>query len=102
MANGDARSGATTVGQFPAASATGTKTRLNRQQIAGFWASWAGWLLDGIDSVIYALVLVPALADLLPKSGYAATPGNIGFAGSLLFALFLIGWGFGFIWGPIA
>ncbi|HET6307849.1 MAG TPA: MFS transporter [Rhodopila sp.] len=102
MANGDARSGATAVGQFPTDSAPRTKTKLNRQQIAGFWASWAGWLLDGMDSVIYALVLVPALTDLLPRSGYAATPGNIGFAGSILFALFLVGWGFGFIWGPIA
>src|SRR5271155_5226901 len=75
---------------------------LTRNQIRGFWASWAGWLLDGMDSVIYALVLVPSLTELLPNSGYAATPGNIGFAGSILFALFLIGWGFGFIWGPIA
>ena len=31
-------------------------TALNRQQIVGFWTAWAGWLLDGMDSVIYALV----------------------------------------------
>jgi MFS family permease len=78
------------------------KTRLNRQQIVGFWAAWAGWMLDGMDSVIYAIVLSPALTELLPKSGMAATPANIGFTGSLLFALFLIGWGCSFIWGPIA
>ena len=102
MANGNARSGAAAAARFPTHPATRTKTPLNRQQIAGFWASWAGWLLDGMDSVIYALVLVPSLTELLPKSGYAATPANIGFAGSILFALFLIGWGFGFIWGPIA
>jgi MFS family permease len=78
------------------------KTRLNREQIVGFWAAWAGWTLDGMDSVIYALVLVPALKELLPRSGYAATPGTIGFAGSLLFALFLVGWGFSYIWGPLA
>jgi MFS family permease len=101
MANGDARSGATAAGRVPTAAAART-TPLNRQQIAGFWAAWSGWLLDGMDSVIYALVLVPSLTELLPRSGYAATPGNIGFAGSILFALFLIGWGFGFIWGPIA
>src|SRR5271166_3974176 len=79
-----------------------TKTRLNKQQILGFWAAWAGWTLDGMDSVIYALVLAPALTELLPKSGIKATPGNIGYAGSVLFALFLIGWGLSLIWGPIA
>jgi MFS family permease len=55
-----------------------------------------------MDSFIYALVLAPALTELLPKSGYAATPGNIGLAGSILFALFLTGWGLSFIWGPLA
>jgi MFS family permease len=77
-------------------------TKLNRQQIIGFWGAWAGWTLDGMDSVIYALVLAPALKELLPKSGYRATPGNIGFAGSILFALFLVGWGLSFVWGPLA
>lgn len=84
------------------ASRSARKSRLNREQIIGFWAAWFGWTLDGMDSVIYALVLVPALKELLPHSGYAATPGNIGFAGSLLFALFLVGWGFSYIWGPLA
>jgi MFS family permease len=55
-----------------------------------------------MDSFIYALVLAPALTELLPKSGIANTPGNVGLAGSILFALFLIGWGISFIWGPIA
>src|ERR1035437_9891341 len=44
------------------------RTRLNRQQIIGFWAAWTGWTLDGMDSVIYALVLAPALTELLPRS----------------------------------
>jgi MFS family permease len=79
-----------------------TRTPLNRSQIAGFWGAWAGWTLDGMDSVIYALVLAPALTELLPVSGYAATPANIGFAGSMMFALFLVGWGLSFIWGPLA
>ncbi len=78
------------------------KTPLNRSQTAGFWGAWAGWTLDGMDSFIYALVLTPALAELLPKSGYAATAANIGLAGSILFALFLVGWGLSFIWGPLA
>ena len=77
-------------------------TPLNRQQILGFWAAWAGWTLDGMGSFIYALVLSPALTELLPKSGIANTPGNVGLAGSILFALFLVGWGLSFIWGPLA
>jgi MFS family permease len=77
-------------------------TKLSRQQITGFWGAWAGWTLDGMDSVIYALVLSPALTELLPKSGYKATPANVGFAGSILFALFLVGWGLSLVWGPIA
>ena len=54
-----------------------------------------------MDSFIYALVLVPSLRDLLPRSGIAATRGNIGYYGGLLFALFLIGWGLAFLWGPV-
>lgn len=79
-----------------------TKTPLKRHQIVGFWAAWFGWMLDGMDSVIYALVLGPALAELLPVSGIEPTPGNIGYVGSIMFALFLVGWGLSFIWGPIS
>src|SRR3954469_939739 len=84
------------------ASIAERRTRLTPNQIRGFWAAWGGWALDGMDSFIYSLVLVPALTELLPRSGIAATPGNIGFYGSVLFALFLIGWGVSMIWGPIA
>jgi MFS family permease len=77
------------------------ESRLTPNQIRGFWAAWAGWALDGMDSFIYALVMVPALRELLPLSGIAATPGAIGYYGGLLFALFLIGWGLSFLWGPI-
>jgi MFS family permease len=75
--------------------------QLTPNQIRGFWASWGGWTLDGMDSFIYALVLVPSLRDLLPRSGIAATKEHIGFYGGLLFALFLIGWGLAFLWGPV-
>src|SRR5277367_1798167 len=74
---------------------------LTRNQIRGFWASWGGWALDGMDSFVYALVLVPSLRDLLPRSGIPATKGNVGLYGGLLFALFLLGWAFAFLWGPI-
>jgi MFS family permease len=78
------------------------RSKLSRSQITGFWAAWTGWTLDGMDSFIYALVLSPALTELLPKSGMDGSPANVGFAGSILFALFLVGWGLAFIWGPIA
>ncbi|MGA3294695.1 MAG: MFS transporter [Candidatus Acidiferrales bacterium] len=78
------------------------KVRLTSNQIRGFWASWSGWALDGMDSFIYALVLVPALRELLPRSGIPATAGNVGFYGGLLFALFLVGWGMALVWGPLA
>ena len=79
-----------------------TKTPLNANQIKGFWAAWGGWCLDGMDAFIYALVLVPALTELLPASGLEVTPGNIGLYGSILQALFLLGWGMSMVWGPIA
>jgi MFS family permease len=75
---------------------------LSRNQVRGFWAAWGGWALDGMDSFIYALVLVPALRELLPRSGIAPTQANVGFYGGVLFAIFLIGWGFAFLWGPLA
>jgi MFS family permease len=82
--------------------ATRTHTKLNRNQIKGFWAAWGGWTLDGMDAFIYALVAAPALRELLPRSGIVATPGNVGLYLSILQALFLLGWGLSMVWGPIA
>ena len=79
-----------------------SRTELNANQIRGFWAAWGGWALDGMDASIYAVVLVPALRELLPRSGIAATPANIGYYGSVLLALFLFGWGLSMMWGPVA
>jgi MFS family permease len=81
---------------------TVANSHLTSGQIRGFWAAWGGWMLDGMDSFIYALVLPPAMRELLPKSGIAATPANTGYYGGVLFALFLIGWGISFLWGPVA
>lgn len=78
------------------------KTPLSREQIRGFWAVYLGWVLDGVDSVIFALVLIPALTELLPRSGLAPTAANIAMYGSIMFGLFLVGWGLSFIWGPLA
>ncbi len=78
------------------------KPRLTQNQIRGFWAAWGGWALDGMDSFIYALVLVPSLSELLPRSGIPASAANVGFYGGLLFAIFPIGWGMSLLWGPVA
>jgi MFS family permease len=75
---------------------------LTPAQLRGFWAAWSGWTLDGMDSFIFALVLAPALTELLPKSGMDGSPSNVVFVGSVLFAVFLAGWGSSLIWGPIA
>jgi MFS family permease len=85
-----------------AGGATARKSApLTTNQKRGFLAAWGGWALDGMDSFIYSLVLVPALTELLPNSGIPVTPGNIGYYGSILFALFLFGWGTSMVWGPI-
>jgi MFS family permease len=84
----------------PAAAAA--PVPLSAAQIRGFWAAWAGWTLDGMDSFIFALVLSPALAELLPRSGLDGSPARVAVAGSILFAVFLAGWGSSVIWGPIA
>jgi len=87
---------------------TGSKGKKDRSaaltgnQIRGFWAAWGGWTLDGMDSFIFALVLAPAMAELLPRSGIPSTAANLGFYSGLLFALFLVGWGLSMLWGPIA
>src|ERR1044071_6513034 len=75
---------------------------LTTNQSRGFLAAWGGWVLDGMDSFIYALVMAPALRELLPRSGIPNDQAHVGYYGGLLFALFLIGWGCSLVWGPIA
>ena len=86
----------------PTLSASTAAEPLTRTQVRGFWAAWAGWTLDGMDSFIFALVLTPALTELLPKSGLDGSPPHVVFAGSVLFAVFLVGWGSSLVWGPLA
>src|SRR5215470_3523764 len=85
-----------------AADSPAPSARFTPNQRRGFLAAWAGVVLDGVDSFIYALVLVPALRELLPRSGIAVSTGSLGLYGSVLFAVFLIGWGLAFLWGPLA
>ncbi len=64
-----------------------------------FWATWAGWMLDGFDIAVYGYVLVLALTELLPASGIAASRANVGFYGGLLFSIFMLGWACSMVWG---
>jgi MFS family permease len=55
-----------------------------------------------MDSFIFALVLAPALTELLPRSGLDGSPRHVAVVGSILFAVFLAGWGSSLVWGPVA
>ena len=98
----DCRLTVTADSRLPTGLCSAVLSGLNSNQKRGLFAAWGGVALDGVDSFIYALVLVPAMRDLLPRSGIAPTTGNLGLYGSVLFAAFLIGWGLAFVWGPLA
>lgn len=55
------------------------------------FVAWLGWVFDSMDATIYAIVLHPALHDLLP----GASPSDISWNGGLIFSVFLIGWAIG-------
>jgi len=58
--------------------------------------AWLGWVFDSMDSTIYALVLQPALHDLLRSpDGGPVTADVIGWYGGIVFSIFLIGWAIG-------
>jgi len=80
----------------------GRTERLTSAQRNAFWGSFGGWALDGFNWQIFALVLAPTMAELLPKVGVPATDANVAWYGEISAAIFLGGWGFAFIWGPIA
>src|SRR5204862_4109754 len=69
---------------------------VTRYQWLVLFVAWLGWVFDSMDSTIYALVLQPALRDLLARPG-APAPGAaaIGWYGGLIFSIFLIGWAVG-------
>lgn len=59
--------------------------------------AWLGWVFDAMDAMIYALVLHPALHDLLRATpgGAPVSDGDIGWFGGIIFSIFLIGWAIG-------
>lgn len=62
-------------------------------------ATWLGGVFDGMDSSIFAIVLYPALSELLHTNSHAI----VGLHGSYIVALFMIGWAAGaMIFGTLA
>ena len=60
------------------------------------FVAWLGWVFDSMDSTIYALVLQPALHELLHSSGDGPVAADvIGWYGGIIFSIFLIGWAIG-------
>jgi MFS family permease len=58
-----------------------------------------GWALDIMDGYLYAIILFPAMSDLLGTSENAV----IGLYGGIVLSIFMIGWALGgLIFGPIA
>jgi MFS family permease len=73
---------------------------LTRYQWAVFFVVWAGWALDTTDFGLFALVLRPALTELL---GGNPSIADIGRVGGILSMVGLLGWAFGgFLFGMIA
>ncbi|MEU6644470.1 MFS transporter [Saccharomonospora sp. NPDC046836] len=78
------------------AAAPGTwRTVITRTQWLVLAGTTMGWALDGFAGSLYALILSPAMTELLPNSGIEAGQGTIGLYGGLTVALFLFGWGTG-------
>lgn len=59
--------------------------------------AWMGWVFDSMDAMIYAMVLHPALLELLSGAGNPGAVGSdhIGWYGGIIFSIFLIGWAVG-------
>lgn len=75
--------------------APGWRTEITRVQWMVLLGTTMGWALDGFAGSLYALVLGPAMTELLPNSGITPTPAAIGLYGGLTVALFLAGWATG-------
>lgn len=57
--------------------------------------AWLGWVFDAMDATIYAIVLHPALHDLLQTPGETVSSEQVGWYGGIIFSIFLVGWAIG-------
>jgi len=86
--------------QTQAAPGLGWVREISRYQWQVFLIAWLGWSLDNTDFNLFALVLRPALTELL---GGNPTIGEIGQVGGILSMVGLLGWAFGgFCFGTVA
>ncbi len=68
---------------------------VTRYQWLVLLVAWLGWVFDAMDATIYAIVLHPALHDLLQVPGEAVTSEQVGWYGGIIFSIFLVGWAIG-------
>ncbi len=69
---------------------------VTRYQWLVLFVAWLGWVFDSMDATIYAMVLSPALHELLrAQSGGAVSQEAIGWYGGIIFSIFLVGWAVG-------
>lgn len=54
-------------------------------------ATWLGGVFDGFDSSIFAMVLFPAVSEIMGTKSHAV----VGLYGSYIIALFMVGWALG-------
>ena len=73
----------------------GWRTEITRVQWLVLLGTTMGWALDGFAGSLYALVLGPAMGELLPHGDIAVSAGSVGLYGGLTVALFLAGWATG-------
>jgi MFS family permease len=68
------------------------------------FVAWLGWVFDSMDATIYALVLHPALEELLGgASGTPPSQERIAWYGGVILSVFLVGWAIGgVIFGLVA
>jgi len=69
---------------------------VTRYQWLVLLVAWLGWVFDSMDATIYALVLHPALHDLLARQAREiVSQETIGWYGGIIFSIFLVGWAVG-------
>ena len=68
---------------------------VTRYQWLVLFVAWLGWVFDAMDATIYAIVLHPALHELLHSSNGPPAIEQIGWYGGIIFSIFLIGWAIG-------
>ncbi len=82
--------------QFPAVNPLSWRHGVTRYQWLVLLVAWLGWVFDSMDATIYALVLHPALHELLPAAAHGTVAADaIAWHGGIIFSVFLIGWAIG-------